>query len=286
LFETALDTGGLAFPPRFGFNTGMTAEEKTVVAQFLDLAGDCLGNGYRGPQGGYFFADDPPPVPVSAAPAIPKAVSGGDGPEPEADSATDSLELIAADIRACTACPLCQTRTNVVPGEGAEQPLVMVIGEGPGADEDASGRPFVGQAGRLLDDMLASRGQIGLYRDKNCFIANVVKCRPPENRDPLPEETAACAPFLARQIALIKPLLILAVGRISAQTLLNTGDGIGKLRGRFYDYGGIPLLPTYHPSALLRNGELKRPAWEDLKTLRAKLSELAPGFAAPGNAGG
>jgi DNA polymerase len=161
----------------------------------------------------------------------------------------------------------------------------MVIGEGPGADEDAAGRPFVGRAGKLLDDMLASRGQIGLYRDKNCFIANVVKCRPPENRDPLPEETAACAPFLARQIALLKPLLILAVGRISAQTLLKTGEGIGKLRGRFYDYEGVPLLPTYHPSALLRSPELKRPVWEDLKKLRTKLTELYPGFAAASQSG-
>jgi DNA polymerase len=144
----------------------------------------------------------------------------------------------------------------------------------------------VGKAGRLLDDMLASRGQIGLYRDKNCFIANVVKCRPPENRDPLPEETAACAPFLTRQIRVLRPLLILSVGRIPTQTLLNTGEGIGRLRGRFYDYEGIPLLPTYHPSALLRNEELKRPAWEDLKTLRAKLVELAPGFDVTPRAGG
>jgi DNA polymerase len=162
----------------------------------------------------------------------------------------------------------------------------LVIGEGPGAEEDATGRPFVGKAGKLLDDMLASRGQIGLYRDKNCFIANVVKCRPPENRDPLPEEIAACAPFLARQIALLKPRIILAAGRISAQTLLRAEEGIGKLRGRFYDYGGIPLLPTYHPSALLRNEDLKRPAWEDLKTLRSKLSELDSGFAASLKTGG
>jgi DNA polymerase len=248
----------------------MTAEEKMRVARFLDTAGDYLGRGYRGPEGEYVFSDDPPPAP-----------SAGGGPEPGAAGSADTLELIAAEINDCTACPLCKTRTHAVPGEGAARPLVMVIGEGPGADEDASGRPFVGKAGRLLDDMLAARGQIGLYRDKNCFIANVVKCRPPENRDPLPEEIAACAPFLARQIALLKPLIILAVGRIAGQTLLNTGEGIGKLRGCFYDYGGIPLLPTYHPSALLRNEDLKRPAWEDLKTLRAKLGELVPGFGAP-----
>jgi DNA polymerase len=260
----------------------MTAEEKTALAQFLDLAGDYLGEGYRSPERGYSFTDDGPPAPGGGPEPAPlsRAASSRAGP--------DTLESIAAEIRACAACPLSRTRKNAVPGEGAEFPRVMVIGEGPGAEEDSSGRPFVGKAGRLLDDMLASRGQIGLYRDKNCFIANVVKCRPPGNRDPLPEETAACAPFLARQIKVLKPLLILTVGRIPTQTLLNTGEGIGKLRGRFYDYRVpgldepwiIPLLPTYHPSALLRNEELKRPAWEDLKILRAKISEIDPLFAA------
>jgi DNA polymerase len=264
----------------------MTAEEKTQLARFLDLAGNYLGTGYRGPEGDYVFADDPPPA-EALSPGGPAqaAVSGGNAPEPGAGRITDTLESIVTEIRACTACPLYKTRTHAVPGEGVERPLVLVVGEGPGADEDAAGRPFVGRAGKLLDDMLDARGQVGLYRDKNCFIANVVKCRPPENRDPLPEETAACVPFLTRQIALLKPLLILAVGRISAQTLLNTGEGIGKLRGRFYDYGGVPLLPTYHPSALLRNENLKRPAWEDMKSLRAKLTEQYPGFAAAAQPG-
>jgi DNA polymerase len=161
----------------------------------------------------------------------------------------------------------------------------MVIGEGPGADEDATGRPFVGKAGQLLDKMLAA---IGLFRERNCFIANVVKCRPPGNRDPRPEEIAGCAPFLARQIRLLKPRLILGAGKVATQTLLDTAEGIGRLRGRFAEYRiprtgtpeagdgetSIPLLPTYHPSALLRDESLKRPAWEDLKMLRAKLSEL------------
>jgi DNA polymerase len=148
----------------------------------------------------------------------------------------------------------------------------MVIGEGPGADEDATGRPFVGRAGQLLDKMLAS---IGLSRESNCFIANVIKCRPPGNRDPQPDETAACASFLARQIQLLQPRFILCAGRIAAQTLLNTSTPIGKLRGKFTDFQAgdttIPFLPTYHPSALLRNEELKRPAWEDLKLLRAAI---------------
>jgi DNA polymerase len=151
-----------------------------------------------------------------------------------------------------------------------------VVGEGPGADEDLSGRPFVGKAGQLLDKMLAA---IGLYREKNCFIANVVKCRPPENREPLPEEAAACLPFLTRQIALLEPRIILCAGRIAAQTLLETGAPLGSLRGHWSDYKGIPLLPTYHPSALLRDEAKKRPAWEDLKVLRAKLSELDAAYA-------
>jgi DNA polymerase len=163
----------------------------------------------------------------------------------------------------------------------------MVIGEGPGADEDASGRPFVGRAGQLLDRVLNSRGKIGLSRGSNCFIANVVKCRPPGNRNPLPDEINACIPFLMRQIALLRPLVILAAGNVSARTLLNTGEGITKLRGAFVPFTlnspdtlSIPLLPTFHPSALLRDEGLKAPVWEDMKTLRAKLCELDEAYAA------
>jgi DNA polymerase len=137
--------------------------------------------------------------------------------------------------------------------------------------------------------MLAS---IGLFRDKNCFIANAVKCRPPGNRDPLPEESAACLPFLEAQIRLLRPRVILSAGRVATGLLLQTGEGIGRLRGRFAEYrlpgageAPVPLLPTYHPSALLRDESLKRPAWEDLKTLRARLAELDPGYARE-NAGG
>ena len=148
---------------------------------------------------------------------------------------------------------------------------VMVIGEGPGADEDRQGRPFVGKAGQLLDKMLEA---IQLSRKTNCYITNVVKCRPPQNRDPAPEERSCCAAFLDAQIRLLRPKMILVMGRIAAQHLLQTSDGIGKLRGRFFDYQGIPLMPTYHPSALLRDESLKRPAWEDLKRFRARLHEL------------
>jgi DNA polymerase len=162
-----------------------------------------------------------------------------------------------------------------VPGVGVTNPLVLVIGEGPGAEEDARGEPFVGPAGQLLDKMLAG---IYLSRTTNCYIANIVKCRPPGNRDPSPEEAAACMPYLRQQIAALQPRLILAVGRISAQYLLNTGEGIGRLRGRFFDLDGIPLMPTYHPSALLRNADLNAPAWDDLKTFAHRLLELAPEY--------
>jgi DNA polymerase len=144
----------------------------------------------------------------------------------------------------------------------------MVVGEGPGADEDASGLPFVGPAGKLLDKMLSS---IGLSRETNCFIANVVKCRPPQNRDPAADEQAACLGFLRRQIALLRPRAILCVGRIASGALLGTADGVGKLRGKWFDFEGLPLLVTYHPSALLRDDSYKRPAWEDLKLFRERL---------------
>jgi len=153
----------------------------------------------------------------------------------------------------------------------------MVIGEAPGADEDAKGEPFVGKAGQLLDKMLLS---IGLSRFSNCFIANTIKCRPPQNRDPLPEEDAACSHFLQAQIDLLRPAAILAVGRVAAQHLLKTTDGINRLRGQFFDYQGIPLMPTFHPSALLRDESLKRPAWEDLKKFRGRLLELNPAYEA------
>jgi DNA polymerase len=187
----------------------------------------------------------------------------------------DSLDGIAADISACNKCRLCQGRKHCVPGEGFASPLLLAIGEGPGADEDASGRPFVGAAGQLLDKELIS---IAIDRRENCFIANTVKCRPPGNRDPAPDELAACAPFLQRQITLLAPKAILALGRIASHALLNTDTPIGRLRGNWFTYthpvlGGIPLLPTYHPSALLRDASYKAPAFEDLKKMMVFLAE-------------
>jgi len=237
----------------------MTAAEKHRIAGFIDTAGDFLSSGYRSAPKDYNFEDD------SAADEAEQ--------QPPADG-TDTIERIAAEIRACSLCQLGAKRTKAAPGEGVMRPLVLVIGEGPGAEEDAQGRPFVGRAGQLLDKMLAS---INLSRGSNCFIANVVKCRPPNNRDPYPEETAACAGFLKRQITLLSPKFILVAGRVAAQTLLKTSEPIGKLRGKFTEYildgMTIPLLTTYHPAALLRSEDLKRPAWEDLKLLRARIDD-------------
>jgi DNA polymerase len=241
----------------------MTAAEKQKLAEFLDLAGDFISSGYKSEDKEYSFEDDGELI---------MQVSGEQGIK------SDSIESIAEEIRACRNCPLGTERKNAAPGEGAQQPLVMVIGEGPGAEEDAQGRPFVGKAGQLLDKMLSS---INLSRDSNCFIANVIKCRPPFNRDPSPQETAACAGFLQRQITLLKPKFILVAGRIAAQTLLNTTEPIGKLRGKFTEFSvnglTIPMIITYHPAALLRNDDLKRPAWEDLKLLRTRIESINGG---------
>ena len=241
----------------------MTAEEKISLARFLDLAAASAGSGYLNGEKEYCFNDDPAGR-VSGPPVT-------DPPSPLPESG-DSLTKIAEEIKACSLCRLCESRTKAVPGEGVTNPIVMVIGEGPGADEDTSGRPFVGRAGFLLDKMLAS---IGLSREKNCFIANIIKCRPPANRDPLPDETAFCGPFLERQIRLLKPRFILCAGRISAQTLMRSTEPVGRLRGKItkLETGGaeIPLIATYHPSAVLRNEDLKRPVWEDLKMLRSAI---------------
>ena len=240
----------------------MTVEEKQKLAGFVDLTGDFLTTGYRGEQKVYHFDEYPDP----AENIIHNSQNIND---PNND---DSIEKIAAEIKNCHDCILAKTRKNTVPGEGVTNPLVLVIGEGPGADEDIQGRPFVGRAGQLLDKMLAS---INLSRTSNCFIANVVKCRPPNNRDPHPEEKDACYHFLKRQITLLKPKFILLVGNVAAQCMLNAKESVGKIRGKIIDYKiddmTIPLMVTYHPSFLLRSENFKRPAWEDLKSLRARI---------------
>jgi DNA polymerase len=164
-------------------------------------------------------------------------------------------------VRDCTACPLHATRRQAVFGVGDEEADWMFVGEGPGAEEDARGEPFVGQAGRLLDSMLAS---IGLKRGRDVYIGNVVKCRPPGNRVPEPAEAAQCEPFLLRQMELIRPKLIVALGKTAASNLLHTDASLGSLRGRLHEFRGTPVLVTYHPAYLLRNLPDKAKAWEDL----------------------
>jgi len=176
---------------------------------------------------------------------------------------------LADHLSGCTRCPLSKARRNVVFGEGSPTARVMFVGEGPGADEDRSGRPFVGQAGRLLDAMITALG----FERREVYIANIVKCRPPRNRDPKPEEMAVCAPFLERQIALIRPEVIVPLGRIAARYLTGADTSMGALRGRWARFRGIPILPTYHPAYLLRSPLEKRKAWEDLKIVAAKLRE-------------
>ena len=177
------------------------------------------------------------------------------------DASTLNWEALATAVAECRACGLCQSRKQAVLGVGDTQADWLFVGEGPGAEEDERGEPFVGQAGKLLDAMLAA---IDLERGSNVYIANSVKCRPPNNRTPEPEETVACWPYLERQIELLQPKLIVALGRPAAQTLLQREVKIGAARGQLFDYKGIPLIVTYHPAYLLRNLHDKAKAWEDL----------------------
>lgn len=178
-----------------------------------------------------------------------------------------SLDAIAGKVQECRRCPLYATATNAVPGEGDPHAGLVCVGEAPGANEDATGRPFVGQAGQLLTRILAA---IDLKREE-VFIVNVLKHRPPGNRNPQPEEVEACSPYLTRQLALIKPKVIVAFGTFAAQTLLQTKTPLGQLRGLVHRYHGTPLVVTYHPAALLRNPAWKRPTWEDVKLARRVL---------------
>jgi uracil-DNA glycosylase family 4 len=204
---------------------------------------------------------------LPAATAVPAEPAQQPSPQraPQSTDA-DSWDAVAAEVAACTRCELHRCRTNTVFGVGDRQARWLVVGEAPGADEDRQGEPFVGRAGQLLNSMLLA---IGLKREQ-VFIANVLKCRPPNNRDPKPEEVERCLPYLERQIALLKPSIMLAVGRIAAQNLLATDTPIGRLRGHVHAFGAarIPLVVTYHPAYLLRSPTEKRKAWEDLKFAR------------------
>jgi DNA polymerase len=193
---------------------------------------------------------------------------------PPSTEATAGLEAIARRVASCELCRLCKSRTRTVPGQGHPAPEIMFIGEGPGADEDAQGLAFVGRAGQLLTKIIEA---IGLTRDQ-VFIGNIVKCRPPDNRTPLPDEMAACMPYLHEQIALLKPKLIVALGGTAMKGLFGeTVGGITKLRGAWKTFQGIEVMPTYHPAYLLRNASGKRDVWNDMKAVLARLGRTPPG---------
>ena len=213
-------------------------------------------------------ASTPIPEPSSARPEAPSPSPGISFDPPSADLfATDpiqratSLQDVATLIADCRKCKLCEGRTNTVPGEGPATARLVVIGEGPGRTEDETGRPFVGRAGELLTKILEA---IKLPREQ-VYICNIVKCRPPENRLPQYDEIAACLPFLYRQLELVKPKVILAMGGTAAQSLLNTKQSLGALRNQIHRFRGIPVVITYHPAALLRNPNWKRPTWDDVR---------------------
>lgn len=184
----------------------------------------------------------------------------------------DTFENITSDLNNCQRCKLCSTRKNIVISEGNPTAKLMLIGEGPAEQDDIQCRPFVGNAGLLMDKMIEA---IGLKREE-VFICNVIKCRPPENRDPEPDEVQTCAPFVYRQIKLVKPSVILTLGRFAAQTLLKTEEKISHLRGNVFDYEGAKLIPSFHPAYLLRNPDAKKEAWDDLKLVARELGLVIP----------
>jgi uracil-DNA glycosylase len=209
------------------------------------------------------WTTDAPPIPPMGI-VIPAPTNDLFQSDPVAQAPFDE---VIQRIHACTKCRLHAGRQHAVPGEGPPDARLVVVGEGPGANEDAQGRPFVGRAGDLLNDILAA---IDCPRE-TVYIANVVKCRPPENRKPQGDEMEACLPFLHRQLALIRPKVIIAMGATAAEALLQTRGSLGQLRGKVHNYRGIPLVVTYHPAALLRNPNWKRPTWDDVRIARQLL---------------
>lgn len=227
-------------------------------------------------------ADGPPPSAARDVSAIasstnlrrtPLTVLTPDPSAPPVDlSAFRTMSALAEHASDCRLCGLCAERTQVVFGAGAEKPKIMIIGEAPGAEEDLQGKPFVGRAGQMLTKILNA---VHVDRDRDVFITNVVKCRPPGNRNPKPDEISACAPFLRRQIELLKPSMILALGTFAAQTLLKSTEPIMRLRGREYSYEGVPLIVTLHPAACLYNPSNKVFVWEDVKAIPERLAPSA-----------
>jgi uracil-DNA glycosylase len=210
-----------------------------------------------------------PEGPLGSSPGTPSAAPGKD----DRERRRRDLEAVAARAVECTRCRLSEGRRTVVFGTGDPDAELMFIGEGPGAEEDRQGLPFVGPAGQLLTRIIEA---IGLSREE-VYIANVVKCRPPGNRDPQPDELAACRELLEAQVRLVRPRLIVALGRVAAQTLLGTDRSLGQLRGMWHQVLDVPVRVTYHPAAILRNAAWKRPTWEDMQVVRDRLQEAASG---------
>ena len=223
------------------------------------------------PSSGKKFAKKSAPPPASVAKPAPRpAPPSTFGIQPSASP--DTLESLAAEIAACQACALAPTRLNTVPGQGALRPEIMFVGEGPGADEDEQGLAFVGRAGQLLTKMINAMG----YAREQVFIGNIVKCRPPGNRVPTPEEMEGCIPYLKRQIAVVRPKLIVCLGATAARGLVQETTPIGKARGQWREFEGIPVMLTFHPAYLLRDPRKKTETWADLKAVLARLGKTPP----------
>jgi DNA polymerase len=210
---------------------------------------------------------------VMARAGVARPIEESPAPFAKISPSNDSLQQIAAELTGCQRCKLCAGRKTIVFGEGNPHAELVFVGEGPGEQEDIQGRPFVGKAGQLLDKMIQA---IGLTREQ-VYICNVVKCRPPGNRNPEPDEIAACNPFLERQLDQLQPKVVVALGKFAAQTLLQTEERISSLRGHFKPFRGTKLMPTWHPAYLLRNPDSKREAWADLLQVAAQLGLKVPG---------
>ncbi len=239
-----------------GIENDFLDTSRRYLAQQEDLFGPAL------------YREEKPIKPAGASPEMP-APKLTDEPWMNARS----LEELNGEIHDCMKCPLGQTRIKFVFGTGNPNADLMFIGEAPGADEDMQGEPFVGRAGQLLNKIIES---VGMKRE-DVYICNIIKCRPPNNRVPLPSESEACTPYLNKQIELVKPKFIICLGRTAGQWLLQTEDGLAKLRGVIHEYRGIRLIVTYHPAALLRNQAWKRPTWEDMKLFKQAYDEMKAG---------
>ena len=243
--------------------------ELSGTREIVLKSGDGLGAGLAASMGAPTGTGGPAGKHVKAGPAA-KAGSGAPAtsvattaPGTPGASGSPSLDALRKRMGACRRCELHKTRKNVVFGEGSPASRLIFIGEGPGRDEDSSGRPFVGRAGALLTKII---GAMGLERE-DVYIANIVKCRPPENRNPEPDEVAECLPFLEEQVDLISPKVICSLGNVATQTLTGERNGITRMRGGSYEYRGIEVIPTFHPAACLRNPGLKKDVWEDIKKI-------------------